>query len=169
MWPGISVSDDSLIQCIRDIRIALEDDARELVKTIVGRGYILKTQKKPMAVTHLPVIYVEPFDVAGDVTVSKPLSDELFEALLFRLTARAGASVIVDSNQKTNATYLVSGKVTCAEDTARIFLQIGRNAANEIVHSDIKSASDGQIRDLPDAVAEAVAARVRVHMIINDG
>jgi hypothetical protein len=165
VWPGISVSDDSLIQCIRDIRIALEDDARELVKTIVGRGYILKAQKKPMAVTHLPVIYVESFDV----TVSKPLSDELFEALLFRLTARAGASVIVDSNQKTNATYLVSGKVTCAEDTARIFLQIGRNAANEIVHSDIKSASGGQIRDLPDAVAEAVAARVRVHMIINDG
>ncbi|MBI3706538.1 MAG: winged helix-turn-helix domain-containing protein [Proteobacteria bacterium] len=40
VWPGIFVSDDSLVQCVREIRRALADDNHEGLKTVPGRGYL---------------------------------------------------------------------------------------------------------------------------------
>lgn len=40
IWPGIFVTDDSLVQCVRDIREALGDDAQRIVKTVHRRGYL---------------------------------------------------------------------------------------------------------------------------------
>ena len=39
VWPGIVVTDDSLVQCIHEVRIALADEAHAIVKTVRGRGY----------------------------------------------------------------------------------------------------------------------------------
>ena len=41
VWPGIAVTDDSLVQCIHEIRVALGDEAHAIVKTVRGRGYRL--------------------------------------------------------------------------------------------------------------------------------
>nr|WP_276553748.1 winged helix-turn-helix domain-containing protein [Shinella kummerowiae] len=40
IWPGIHVGEDSLFQCIREIRVALGDARREMVQVISGRGYL---------------------------------------------------------------------------------------------------------------------------------
>ena len=40
VWPGISVTDDSLVQCIHDIREVLEDGGHRIVKTVPRRGYL---------------------------------------------------------------------------------------------------------------------------------
>jgi TolB-like protein len=40
VWPGISVTDDSLVQCVRDIREVLEDSGHRIVKTVPRRGYL---------------------------------------------------------------------------------------------------------------------------------
>jgi DNA-binding winged helix-turn-helix (wHTH) protein/tetratricopeptide (TPR) repeat protein len=40
IWVGTAVSDDSLVQCLRDIRHALRDEDQEIIKTVHGRGYI---------------------------------------------------------------------------------------------------------------------------------
>jgi DNA-binding winged helix-turn-helix (wHTH) protein/tetratricopeptide (TPR) repeat protein len=39
VWPGVHAGDDSLFQCIREIRAALGDERRGLVKLVSGRGY----------------------------------------------------------------------------------------------------------------------------------
>jgi DNA-binding winged helix-turn-helix (wHTH) protein len=44
VWPGIFVSDDSIAQCVRDIRRALGDDAHQLLRTLPRRGYLLTAQ-----------------------------------------------------------------------------------------------------------------------------
>ena len=41
VWGDVAVTDDSLVQCIADIRKALGDDRHALVKTIPKRGYLL--------------------------------------------------------------------------------------------------------------------------------
>ena len=41
VWPDTFVSDDSLTKCIREIRHALNDADRQLVKTVARRGFIL--------------------------------------------------------------------------------------------------------------------------------
>jgi TolB-like protein/Flp pilus assembly protein TadD len=47
VWPGIAVTDDSLVQCIGEIRKALGDEARSLVETVPRRGYRLATGQRP--------------------------------------------------------------------------------------------------------------------------
>lgn len=47
LWPGVSVSEDSLAQCIRDIRMALDDKDRNFIKTVQRRGYIFVAEVVP--------------------------------------------------------------------------------------------------------------------------
>src|SRR5712691_895753 len=55
IWPNIFVTDNSLVQCISDIRVALEDDAQAVLKTVARRGYLFAA----------PVIEVEPLQRAA--------------------------------------------------------------------------------------------------------
>jgi TolB-like protein/DNA-binding winged helix-turn-helix (wHTH) protein/cytochrome c-type biogenesis protein CcmH/NrfG len=50
VWPNVSVSDDSLVQCIRELRQALGDDEHRLIKTVSRRGYLLDAMPHPIAV-----------------------------------------------------------------------------------------------------------------------
>jgi formylglycine-generating enzyme required for sulfatase activity/DNA-binding winged helix-turn-helix (wHTH) protein len=43
VWPDVTVSDDSIVQCIRELRHKLGDDDRRLIKTVSRRGYLLDT------------------------------------------------------------------------------------------------------------------------------
>ncbi|HEY7552751.1 MAG TPA: tetratricopeptide repeat protein [Hyphomicrobiaceae bacterium] len=49
VWPGVSVTDESIARCVSDIRRALGDRGQQIVKTIPGRGYLLAA-----AVTRAP-------------------------------------------------------------------------------------------------------------------
>jgi TolB-like protein/DNA-binding winged helix-turn-helix (wHTH) protein len=40
VWPNIFVTDNSLVRCISDIRVALADDAQDILKTVARRGYL---------------------------------------------------------------------------------------------------------------------------------
>ena len=40
VWSDTAVTDDSLVQCLKDIRHALRDEAQQIIKTVHGRGYI---------------------------------------------------------------------------------------------------------------------------------
>ena len=40
VWPDTFVTDNSLVQCISDIRVALNDDDQEILKTVARRGYL---------------------------------------------------------------------------------------------------------------------------------
>lgn len=40
VWPDAAVTDNSLVQCIREIRRALDDDSEQLIRTVARRGYV---------------------------------------------------------------------------------------------------------------------------------
>ncbi len=40
VWPDVTVTDDSLVQCVREIRHAVKDDDQRLIKTVQRRGYL---------------------------------------------------------------------------------------------------------------------------------
>src|SRR3954453_2584089 len=44
IWPGLFVTDESIAQCVRDVRRALGDEAQRLVKTVPKRGYRLEAE-----------------------------------------------------------------------------------------------------------------------------
>jgi adenylate cyclase len=47
VWPDVIVSDDSLAQCIRDVRKALSDDGDRFIKTLPRRGYMFVAETAP--------------------------------------------------------------------------------------------------------------------------
>jgi DNA-binding winged helix-turn-helix (wHTH) protein/TolB-like protein len=44
VWGDIAVTDDSLVQCIAEIRKALADEKHETIRTLPKRGYVLETE-----------------------------------------------------------------------------------------------------------------------------
>src|SRR3712207_22780 len=42
VWPGVYVNDDSASQCVAEVRRALGEEGRRLLRTLPGRGYILE-------------------------------------------------------------------------------------------------------------------------------
>lgn len=68
VWTDVTVSEDSLTQCIADIRRAIGDTNQQFVRTHVGKGYSLNTQNVRQPISFkLPAIVALSFAVAGAV------------------------------------------------------------------------------------------------------
>ena len=61
VWPDVHVGEDSLFQCIREIRSALGDDQRQMVKLVSGRGYLFAVD-----------VSTGPADIAAPAQVAPP-------------------------------------------------------------------------------------------------
>src|SRR5215213_10934075 len=44
VWPGVFVADDSVTQCVRDIRRALGDEKQTMLRTVQRRGYVFTAE-----------------------------------------------------------------------------------------------------------------------------
>jgi DNA-binding winged helix-turn-helix (wHTH) protein len=44
VWPGVFVTDDALVQCVKDVRQALGDPEHKIVKTVPRRGYLFSLE-----------------------------------------------------------------------------------------------------------------------------
>lgn len=60
VWPDVSVTDDSLTQCIADIRRAIGDSNREILRTIPKRGFILQPSVGPRVAQVPATATIEP-------------------------------------------------------------------------------------------------------------
>ena len=56
VWPDVHVGDDSLFQCIREIRAALDDGDRKIVKLVTGRGYVFDAEVSTEALATPPQV-----------------------------------------------------------------------------------------------------------------
>jgi DNA-binding winged helix-turn-helix (wHTH) protein/class 3 adenylate cyclase len=62
VWPNVHITEDSLVQCVRDVRRALGDQSGTVLRTVARRGYILDIEVRQ-----------EPRDKAV-VQVARPVS-----------------------------------------------------------------------------------------------
>ena len=62
VWPGIAVTDDSLVQCIHEIRRALHDEPHMVLRTVPRRGYrlVLPAARRPAAPVASPPLADRP-------------------------------------------------------------------------------------------------------------
>ncbi|MEM7190423.1 MAG: winged helix-turn-helix domain-containing protein [Pseudomonadota bacterium] len=56
VWPELNVTDDSLTQCISDIRRALGDGDRKILKTVPKRGFVLRNMDAPVGPSPEPTV-----------------------------------------------------------------------------------------------------------------
>lgn len=59
VWIDTAVTDDSLVQCLKDIRHALHDETQQIVKTVHGRGYIFEKEVRDQSAPAQMTTYTE--------------------------------------------------------------------------------------------------------------
>jgi len=136
VWPNIHVGDDSLFQCIREIRTAVGDDQRQLIKVVSGRGYLFATEvsidsatiatttlgSRPPAIAVMPIAAAE---IDGAVTamaanVTTRLADGLARIENIRVSAP-------------QADFVVSGELHKAERSWEARVRMTRKATGDVV------------------------------------
>lgn len=169
VWPGLAVTDDSLVQCIKDIRAALCDADRQIVRTAVGRGYCLIARLASQDAADRPKILVEPFRATGGTDEAAELAESIFEEIVVRLTPRAGVSILTQASRRGEARYVIGGRATVRADRAHLFVKISRTDSGEDVHAVAEDAALTEIEGLARRLADKIASLLRIHMIVSDG
>jgi adenylate cyclase len=138
VWPGVAVTDDSLVQCITEIRRALGDEEHVIVKTVPKRGYTLEAALKPQRSSPEPAIAILPFaNMSGDPAqdhYGKAVADDIITVLsrypTLRVVSRMSSFVydkpvrVQDIGRDLEADYVMEGSVRKADGRLRVTAQL---------------------------------------------
>ena len=150
VWPDVTVSDDSISQCVRDIRRALDDGARTKVRTVPRRGYVFTPEVTAsresdrladlnVAPSDRPSVAVLPFANMSDDLNQEYLADGVAESLITELSRSRSLLVIARSSSFTyrgrsvgirrvarelGVQYVVEGSMQRSGDRIRITAQL---------------------------------------------
>src|SRR5438132_11696387 len=95
IWVGASVTDDSLVQCLKDIRHALCDETQQIIKTVHGRGYIFDMEVRDSASPRVLLedtagvqITIEDLETNGDALMPLAIKRDAQDAQTLGKAAR---------------------------------------------------------------------------------
>jgi DNA-binding winged helix-turn-helix (wHTH) protein/TolB-like protein len=94
VWVHTSVTDDSLVQCLKDIRHALHDEAQQIIKTVHGRGYIFDSEIRDSGSSMQIATYGE--GTAGVQVIIEELETNGQRSL--ETASRSAEQVVVETN-----------------------------------------------------------------------
>ncbi|WP_439579757.1 winged helix-turn-helix domain-containing tetratricopeptide repeat protein [Elioraea sp.] len=106
VWPGVTVTDDSITQCIREVRRAIGDERQRLLRTLPRRGYLFAApvsraeaalavtaapetsvgEAPPAPPTGRPMVVVLPFETIGGDDEQRYFAEGLTADLVTDLT-----------------------------------------------------------------------------------
>jgi TolB-like protein len=142
-WPGVTVTEDSLTQCISEIRRLLGDAGRDLIRTVPRRGYMISYPERAFrlqgTVSGGPTVAVLPFENntgdGGQDALADGLTQQIISALgrfgELRVLARGATSTYkgrvqnaTDLGRALGVDYLVDGNLRRDGDLSRIDIQL---------------------------------------------
>jgi DNA-binding winged helix-turn-helix (wHTH) protein len=93
VWRGVEVTDDSLVQCIRELRRLLGDKEHRLIRTVTRRGYLLDADVRGLPAAEKPTPpRPREYAVAVDFTPA-PLPSSALNKLFSERDARRVAEI----------------------------------------------------------------------------
>ncbi len=187
VWKDIAVSDDSLVQCIRQLRRTLGDDQHRLIKTVARRGYLLDSEVSEyaskdstapapvLALPDKPSIAVLPFDnISGD-SEEAYFADGIAEDLITALSRTSSLFVIARNSsfafrqakhdirtigRKLGVRYVVDGSVRKAGSRVRLTAQLVEAASGTQLWADRFDGAPDQIFELQDQIIASVIGAI---------
>ena len=148
LWPGLAVTDDSLTQCVSDLRRGFADRAAEVLRTIPRRGYILNATVQrldPVPLAALPPMHppilahsnrealwgartacvmVQPLEHPANDFASLYLSSTVSSDLASELSLFEDLSVHLAASTLTGAAYRIAGEVRPAGPVLRVTVRL---------------------------------------------
>lgn len=107
-WPGVIVGDDSLSQCIHELRQLLGDTDRRLIKTMSRRGYLLNALPTVTPAAASPAIPADrsPTTAGGSIKAAPRTYRRTWRVLAICASIVVAASVLVSSSDTANQTIV---------------------------------------------------------------
>jgi len=92
VWPNVFVTENSLVQCVSDIRAALGEEGPSILKTVARRGYMFDAPMTvPVSATgELPAAAADP--AAATMPAKRPLRSLLLAGLMVLMLAGVGGT-----------------------------------------------------------------------------
>jgi TolB-like protein/Tfp pilus assembly protein PilF len=189
IWPDVEVSDDSLTQCMKDIRKALGPEAGGLIRTVPRRGYIVDESRirslgdQPLTPVTLnapslpdkPSIAVLPFSNLSDNPGQEYFVDGMVEEIITALSRISWLFVIARNSSFTyknhdleakqigrelGVRYLLGGSVRRAADLVRISAQLVDASTGANLWADRFDGDMSNIFELQDRIAARVVGMI---------
>jgi len=164
VWPNVHVGEDSLFQCIREIRTALGDDQRQMIKLVSGRGYRFEVEVSSESAG----IAAEPQATspasAANVTTETRIEPEVVARRL--LLGRRGATALATmAGLVTLLGLTIAATIFRPEflfdrtlQTAAVVPVAGAGNDSQITQAAPQTAADGTVR-LIDGLADIAKSR----------
>lgn len=181
LWPDVTVSEDSLTQCVKDLRKVLGDESQSIVQTVPRRGYLLagaKTvHKRPTSQDKaIPSVAVLRFrDETGDPQ-DRALVDGIAEEITLGLSRFQLVTVIARNSafsfpltdrptskqigEKLGADYLVEGWASRIRNRLKIAVSLVTAPTGRAIWSEHFDHAEDDIAALNDAIAYKIISRL---------
>lgn len=179
VWGDVIVTEDSLTQCIADIRKAIGDREHRILRTVPRRGYLLVPSNRAMSATRAsgsPVIAVIPFTCSAGAKrealargVASEIINELARNRELKIIGRESsftlgkqAATAQELGERLGARYLVEGTAQRFKNMLRVDVQLvdARNAVIAWGDRFVTEAAD--IPQVQRLIANRIAASLRV-------
>jgi DNA-binding winged helix-turn-helix (wHTH) protein/tetratricopeptide (TPR) repeat protein len=192
VWPETVTTDENIAQCVRDVRHAIDDHGRSIIRTVPRRGYIFTAEvveTKPGGDTALsrvstraigPTIAVLPFASLGRgitlANLAEGLADEVRTALsrltpltVMELCMRWPSAGPGESIRNVNVDYVLTGRINRSGQQFRVTVQLIDRATSAHIwacrYHQRCAPSDHAFGDLGDRIAISVARHIDVRVL----
>jgi adenylate cyclase len=174
LWGNSAVTDDSLVQCLRDVRRALEDTGQVLVKTVPRRGYIFTARLTLSSIAVLPFV-----DMSSKVDNVEYLADGLADELINMLAQVRGLTIasrsssfrfrgmgldITEIGRQMNVGAVLEGSIRRSGDHLRVSAQLVNASDGYGLWSETYERRMGDVFAIQDEIASSIVAKLRLHL-----
>ena len=186
IWPDVIVSEDSLAQCVTDIRKTLGPDADRLIRTVQGRGYMIEDGRVGIArqlpradpaepsLPDRPTITVQPFaDLSRDGSnawFALGMAEEIMIALsrIREITVVSpgpdAPAVLGEVPRPHDHLYTLEGSIRVQGNRLRVTARLIKTANGNHLWSERFDASLEDIFSVQDEITRQVALSVQVRL-----
>lgn len=191
IWPNVIVSDYSLSQCLKDIRIALGPGADGLIRTIPRRGYVLDEQhlqktgvgdpspsRKAQPTTHKPSIAVLPFETGGPDQewfsdgIAEDITTALAKSRRLRVVSKnysftfKGRAIRGDEiARELHVRYLLEGSVRLSGNRIRVSTRLLEGESGELLWAERFDREFANVFAVQDEITDAVVQRLELELL----
>lgn len=177
VWNDACVTDDSLTQCVADIRKAIADDDRRVLRTVPRKGYMLVPSLRRVELAgrapDLPALAVMPFLSMGEECghlslgggVASEIVNELARNRSLRLIGRDSSFALANQNltaqelgEQLGARYLVEGTAQRIDNTLIVDVQLVDARDGSIAWGDRFTANAPNVLQVQHEIASRIAA-----------
>jgi TolB-like protein/tetratricopeptide (TPR) repeat protein len=174
LWGDSAVTDDSLVQCLRDVRVALDDRDHAIVRTVPRHGYVFALRPRLSSIAVLPFV-----DMSSEPEKVEYLTDGLAEELISMLSQTPGLRVASRSSSShfrgkaqnlaelgtlLNVSTILEGSVRRSGDQLRISVQLVNASDGHNLWSETYDRRMGDVIATQEEIATPIVYRLALHM-----